>query len=56
MDNVYAIRKISDTNKAIRHLKAILVSYDPKHEHKEAGVAFLLSEWFEDVTYIRRTK
>jgi hypothetical protein len=44
-------KKDVDTNKAIRHLKAILVSYEPKHEHKEAGVAFLLSQWFEDITY-----
>ncbi len=42
-----------DTGKALRHIKAILGSFEPKHEHKEAGCAYLLSEWFEDVTYER---
>jgi hypothetical protein len=35
-------------NLALRHIKAILGSFEPKHEHKEAGIAFLLSEWFEE--------
>lgn len=38
-----------DANAAKAHLRAILVSFEPKHEHKEAGCAFLLSKWFEDV-------
>jgi hypothetical protein len=33
---------------ALGHLKAVLNSMEPSHEHKEAGVAFLLSQWFED--------
>lgn len=36
-----------DAKKAISALKAIMVSYEPKHEHKEAGCAMLLHEWFE---------
>ena len=40
-----------ETNKALRHIKAILSSWEPKHEHKEAGVAYLLSQWFEDIIY-----
>lgn len=40
-----------DTNKALRHVGAIMGSFEPKHEHKEAACAFLLSEWFEDVQY-----
>ncbi len=40
-----------DTAKALRHIKAIMGSWNPKHEHKEAAVAYLLSEWFEDVKY-----
>ena len=40
-----------DTKKALAHIKTVLGSFEPKHEHKEAGVAFLLSEWFDDVTY-----
>jgi hypothetical protein len=26
-------------------------SWEPKHEHKEAGCAYLLSEFFDDVNY-----
>ena len=33
---------------AIRHLKAVLGSFEPRHEHKEAGVAYLMSLWFEE--------
>jgi hypothetical protein len=36
---------------ALRHLRAILSSYEPKHEHKEAAVAYLMSLWFNDVKY-----
>jgi hypothetical protein len=32
---------------AVAHLSAILRSWAPKHEHKEAGVAYLMSLWFE---------
>lgn len=35
---------------ALRHLKAIQGSFEPKHEHKEAAVAYLMSLWFEDYT------
>ncbi len=34
-----------DGNKALRHLKAIQGSFEPKHEHKMAGVAWLLHRW-----------
>lgn len=40
-----------DKNKALKHIKAIMGSFEPKHEHKEAGCAYLLSEWFEDISY-----
>jgi len=33
---------------ALRHLKAIQGSFEPKHEHKEAAVAYLASLWFEE--------
>ncbi len=36
-----------DKKAALRHINAIMRSYEPSHEHKEAAVAFLLSEWFE---------
>ena len=34
-----------DENEAIRHLSAILKSFQPSHEHKEAAVAWLASRW-----------
>jgi len=37
--------------KALLHINAVMRSWEPKHEHKEAGVAFLLNEWFSDVRY-----
>lgn len=33
---------------AIRYLMTIQSSYAPKHEHKEACVAYLASLWFEE--------
>ena len=38
-----------DQVKALRHIRTIMASYAPKHEHKTAGVAYLLSCWFDDV-------
>lgn len=38
-----------DGNTAFRHLKTVLGSYQPKHEHKSAGLAFLCSRWFHGV-------
>lgn len=36
-----------DGAKAFRQIRACLGSYEPRHEHKTAGVTFMLSEWFE---------
>lgn len=38
-----------DADAAMRHIRAIMSSWEPKHEHKEAAVAYLLSIWFKDV-------
>jgi len=38
-----------DADKAFRVLQAIQGSFQPKHEHKEAAVAYLMSEWFEKI-------
>ena len=38
-----------DTKKAQRVLQTCLGSFDPRHEHKMTGVAYLMSEWFEDI-------
>ena len=36
-----------DQNQALTHLQAIQASWEPKHEHKVAAVAYLMSLWFE---------
>jgi hypothetical protein len=43
------LREGIDGKTAFRHLSAIQGSFEPKHEHKEAAVAYLASRWFEDV-------
>lgn len=40
-----------EADKALRHVQAIMSSFEPKHEHKEAGCAYLLSLFFDDVKY-----
>lgn len=39
---------------AMRHLKCIMGSYEPKHEHKEAGAAYLMSLWFDDFVHAKK--
>lgn len=36
-----------DVGKALRAVAAILKSWEPKHEHKMAGAAYLVSQWFD---------
>ena len=36
-----------DTTEALMAVSAILRSWMPQHEHKIAGCAYLMSEWFE---------
>lgn len=36
-----------DATKALSAIKAVLGSFEPKHEHKEAACAYMLSEWFD---------
>ena len=45
-----------DTNAALRHVGAVLRSFEPKHEHKEAGCAYLLSLWFDDIQLPEKKK
>ena len=42
-----------DPAKAWRHIRALSGSFQPKHEHKEAGVAYLMSQYFEDAVWER---
>lgn len=41
---------------AIRHIGCIMHSFEPKHEHKIAGCAYLLSLWFETLEYKKAEK
>jgi hypothetical protein len=43
-----------DKTKAMRHIRAIMGSFEPKHEHKEAAVAYLLDQWFEPGKWERK--
>jgi hypothetical protein len=40
-----------DKDKAMKHIRSVLTSWVPKHEHKEAGCSFLFNEWFEDAQW-----
>ena len=46
---VFHPREGVDVDKAIRHIGACLGSFEPAHEHKEAGVGMLLGHFFEKV-------
>jgi hypothetical protein len=37
-----------DLYAAMKHLRAIQISWDPRQQHKEAAVAYLASLWFEE--------
>lgn len=43
-----------DVRRAWRHLNVILRSFAPKHEHKEAALAYLTDEWFAAVRWKRK--
>lgn len=45
-----------EKKKAMAHISAILKSFEPKHEHKEAGCAYLLSLWFKEPKYVPANK
>lgn len=36
-----------DAGKALAAIKAVLGSFEPKHEHKIAACGYMLSEWFD---------
>ncbi|WP_145142117.1 hypothetical protein [Paenibacillus sp. Y412MC10] len=37
-----------DRQKALNHVSAIMRSFEPSHEHKEAACSYLMSQFFED--------
>jgi len=43
-------KKGVDEKAALRVIGATLGSFAPKHEHKEAAVAYMLASWFDKVT------
>lgn len=40
-----------DKEKALRYIKAHMKTWNSKHEHKEDGIAYVMSLWFEDATW-----
>jgi hypothetical protein len=40
-----------DAQKAFRHIRYCMGSFEPQHERKEAGCAYLMSLWFEDIEF-----
>ena len=40
-----------DVNAALKCVKAHMGSWEPKHEDKESGVAYMMSVLFEDATW-----
>jgi hypothetical protein len=40
-----------DVKKALRVIKAHMISFEPSHGHKEAGVAYMMSVLFEDAEW-----
>jgi hypothetical protein len=40
------VRPDVEPETAFRHMHTILRSFEPKHEHKIAGVAWLMSRWY----------
>lgn len=50
-DIVVITKEGVDRSTALGHISCILHSYEPKHEHKTAGAAYLLSLWFDTFEY-----
>ena len=40
-----------DKEKAWKHIRTIMTSWNPPHEYKTSACAYLCSLWFENVTY-----
>ena len=47
-DDIPTPKEGIDLDSALRHLHTIQGSWEPKHEHKEAAVAYLASLWFKE--------
>lgn len=42
-----------DPEKAFRHLRSIVGSFEPKHEHKMAALSYLTDKWFDSIEWER---
>ena len=40
-----------DAELAYRHVTAIMRSWEPKHEHKQAACRYLFTQWFDKVEW-----
>jgi hypothetical protein len=45
-----------DPSAAKGHLSAVLGSFEPAHEHKQAGAGYLMSLWYEEPKAKSKTK
>lgn len=45
-----------DKDRALRHIRYVMGSWEPQHEHKTAGVAYLFNQWFDGATWVKREK
>lgn len=43
-----------DKDNAIRHIRAIMRSFEPQHEDKTAACAFLFEHWFESAEWTKQ--
>lgn len=48
-ETVFKCKPGVEQSVALGHLKCILGSFEPKHEHKAGAVAWLMSLWFDDI-------
>lgn len=47
--SAFKVKPGINADDAFRHLRAVISSWLPKHEHKTEAAAFLMSLWFDDV-------
>lgn len=45
-----------DAQKAVKHVHTIMRSWQPKHEHRIAACAYLLSLWFDKIEFPTKTQ
>lgn len=46
-DKIFTAKPGVNATQALAAIKSVLGSFEPKHEHKEAACAYMLSEWFD---------